>query len=146
MSDMEERVLQLGAGLAEKASVSGEDLATSTQRMIFTFKEPGPFGIRFDGKGVVTKVEAGGQAEALGFMDHDTIMEVAGVSINEKTLIPNLKALGRPGAQFYARVLNMYLLIFPPQGVLQYSDVRSERYLPSKSQVHSEFVSTEKAS
>ena len=76
----------------------GEDLGTSTQRMTFTFKEPGPFGIRFDRKGVVTKVEAGGQAEALGFMDHDTIVEVAGVATNERTLVPNLKALGRPGA------------------------------------------------
>ena len=46
----------------------------------------------------MTKVDAGGQAEALGFKEQDTIVEVAGVAINEKTLIPNLKALGRPGA------------------------------------------------
>ena len=92
---VEQRIMQLGCGALGIAEEAEE--ANPVERIIFTFIEAGPFGIRFNGQGVVTRVEPGGQAAGLGFMEDDKIVEVAGIVITDKTLIPNLKVLPRPG-------------------------------------------------
>jgi S1-C subfamily serine protease len=70
------------------------------QRITFFF-EKGSFGMRFNVQGLITHVDSGGQAESLGVQVGDVIFAVAGTEINKETLVPQLKALQRPG-EWYA--------------------------------------------
>jgi hypothetical protein len=82
------------AAAATASTMSG---LTSHVRLTFVFVNPGSFGFRFNKDGKVTKVESGGQAELVGFQVDDVIVQVGDAAVSKATLIPQLKALGRPG-------------------------------------------------
>jgi hypothetical protein len=66
-----------------------------TNEKTFTFEKAGSFGMRFGHDGRITDVS--GQALALGVKVGDRIVAVGGFRTDKKTLVPNMKQLGRPG-------------------------------------------------